>query len=115
VTYATANGLLKVTISVDRYKRADDAALAYADAVQKSQSAPAFKLLPSSNVGEQSFVGTATDGSETNIGLGARDGNLILGVTLAGSDALPEEQAKLVALSVAEDAVAKAALGIAEH
>ena len=52
---------------------------------------------------------------EMHIGLGALDGNLIVGVTLAGYNASPETQAKLVVLSGIEDAAAKAALAASEH
>jgi hypothetical protein len=115
VVYATADDSAKVTITVDQYRSPNDAAFAYREAVQKSQGAPGFKLLSLSNVGQQSFAGTAAVAMEMHIGLGALDGNLIVGVTLAGYNASPETQAKLVVLSGIEDAAAKAALAASEH
>jgi hypothetical protein len=51
-------------------------------------------------------------GAETHVGLGALDGTLIVGATLAGYDATPNNIAQLVALASTEDAAAKAALGV---
>ena len=55
-----------------------------------------------------------TMGAETHVGLGALVGKLIVGVTLAGYDAMPDNVAKLVALAHKEDAAARAALGASE-
>ena len=48
---------------------------------------------------------------ETHVGLGALDGRMIVGATLAGFDATPEALINLVALARAEDAVANSAAG----
>jgi hypothetical protein len=50
-------------------------------------------------------------GAETHVGLGALAGKLIVGVTLAGYDATPDNIAKLVAVARKEEAAAGAALG----
>jgi hypothetical protein len=63
------------------------------------------------NVGQQSFAGTVTMGGETHVGLGALDGRLIVGATLAGFDATPDNLINLVALARAQDAAANAAAG----
>ena len=52
-----------------------------------------------------------TIGAETHVGLGALVGRLIVGVTLAGCDATPDNVAKLVALTHKEEAAARAAVG----
>jgi hypothetical protein len=111
VIYATGDGSKKVTITVDQYASSNDALSTYRQAVRKSQI-PGFKRLPAPNVGHQSFAGTVTRGAETHIGLGARDGKLIVGATLAGDSAIPNSIAKLVHLARREDATAKAALGV---
>jgi hypothetical protein len=72
---------------------------------------PGFKPLSVSNVGQKAFAGTVTMGAETHVGFGALVGKLIVGVTLAGFDATPNNVAKLVALAHKEDAAARAALG----
>jgi hypothetical protein len=109
VIYATADGSKKVTITVDQYETSRDALSAYQEAVQKSKI-PGFKPLAAPNLGQQAFAGTVTMGAETHVGLGARDGKLIIGATLAGFDATPDNVAKLAALANAEGANAKMAL-----
>jgi pimeloyl-ACP methyl ester carboxylesterase len=111
VIYATGDGSKKVTITVDEYASSNDALSAYRQAVRKSQI-PGFKRLPAPHVGQQSFAGTVTRGAETHVGLGARAGKLIVGATLAGYSATPNNIAKLVHLARREDATAKAALGV---
>ena len=49
--------------------------------------------------------------AETHVGLGALVGKLIVGVTLAGYDATPDNIAKLVAVARKEEAAARAAQG----
>ena len=49
--------------------------------------------------------------AETHIGLGARDHKLIVGATLAGYDATPENTAKLIALARMQAVAAKRAVG----
>ncbi|MGC1323198.1 MAG: hypothetical protein WA849_13520 [Candidatus Udaeobacter sp.] len=61
-------------------------------------------------MGQKAFAGMVTMGAETHIGLGALVGKLIVGVTLAGYDATPDNVAKLVALAQKEDAAARVAL-----
>jgi len=112
VIYTTSDGSKKVTLTVDQYESASDASSAYQEAVQKSEVVPGFTPLPPPTVGQQAFAGTVTMGAETHVGLGALDGMLIVGATLAGYDATPDNTARLVALARTEDATAKAALGI---
>jgi hypothetical protein len=110
VIYEAGDGSKKVTITVDQYGSSSDASSAYQQAVQKSQSVPGFKPVPVSNLGQRAFAGTVTMGAETHVGLGALDGQLIVGATLAGYDATTDNTAKLVAVARMEDAAAKMAV-----
>ena len=100
----------KVTLTVDEYATASDASSAYQEAVAKSKTVPGFKPVPTKNLGQNSFVGTLTQGGETHIGLGALQGALIVGATLAGYDPSPENTAKLISLTREEESAAKAAM-----
>jgi len=80
-------------------------------AVKKSQSAPGFKPVSVPTLGQQTFAGTSTMGAETHIGLGALDHNLIVGATLAGYDATPDNATKLVAMARRQDDAAKRSVG----
>ncbi len=111
VIYVNGDGSMKVTISADLYRSSSDAASAYKQAYQQSIEVPGFEPISIPKVGQQAFAGTVTMGGETHIGLGALDGALIVGVTLAGYDATPDNIANLVGLARAEDAVAQVALG----
>jgi CubicO group peptidase (beta-lactamase class C family) len=111
VIYANNDSSKKVTISVDQYATSSDASSAYEAAVQKSKVVPGFKPLPAPNLGPHAFIGTVTQGAETHIGLGALDGPLIVGATLAGYEPAPSNVAKLVELARAQRETAKAALG----
>jgi hypothetical protein len=112
VIYETGNGSKKVTITVDQYGSPSDASSAYQQAVQKSQSVSGFKQVTLPTVGQQTFAGTVTMGAETHIGLGALDDNLIVGATLAGYDATPDNTDKLVAVARMQGAAAKIAVGL---
>jgi hypothetical protein len=107
VIYETGDGSKKVTITVDRYRSASEASSAYEQAVQKSQSVPGFRPVPVPTLGQQTFAGTVTMGAETHIGLGALDHKLIVGATLAGYDATPDNTTKLVAVARMQRAAAK--------
>lgn len=109
VIYATSDGAKKVTITVDQYESSNAASSAYQQAIQKSKL-PEFKPLTIPNLAQESFAGTVTRDAETHIGLGVLDGNLIVGVTLAGYDASPNNIANLVTVARKEVAAAKAAL-----
>lgn len=109
VIYANDDNSKKVTITVDQYESETDASSAYEQAVEKSKI-PGFKPVSVSTVGQKAFAGTVTMGAETHVGLGALFGKLIVGVTLAGYDATPDNVARLVALARKEDAAARAAL-----
>jgi hypothetical protein len=111
VIYETGDGSKKITITVDRYGSSSDASSAYQEAVRKSQSVPGFKPVPVPTLGQQTFAGTTTMGAETHIGLGALDHKLIVGATLAGYDATPDNASKLVAVARMQGAAAKRAVG----
>ncbi len=112
VIYANGDGSKKITITVDQYEISSIALFAYQQAIQKSKL-PGFVSLSIPNLGQQSFAGTVTMNAETHIGLGLLDGNLIVGVTLAGFDASPNNADNLVTLARIEDTTAKTALNTA--
>ena len=86
VIYANSDSSKKVTITVDQYPTASGASSAYQEAVAKSKTVPGFKPVPAENLGQNDFVGTVTQGGETHVGLGALQGMLVVGATLAGYD-----------------------------
>jgi len=110
--YANDDDSKKVTITVDLYRNSRDAWSVFRAARQKSEEVAGFKPIPIPPVGQRSSAGMVTMDAETHIGLGALDGKLIVGVTLAGFDATPHNIAELVALARVEDAAAKEALGV---
>lgn len=107
VIYASSDNSKKATITVDQYKCSKDASSAFQQAIQKSQL-PEFKSLSVPTLGQISFAGTVTRNEETHIGLGILDGYLIIGVTLAGYDASPDNIDKLVKLARTEISKAEA-------
>jgi hypothetical protein len=115
VIYTNSDSSKKVTISVDQYVSAKNAASAYQEAVQKSKTVPGLKPVSASNLGQNAFIGTVTQGKETHIGLGALHGTLIVGATLAGYDPTKGNMTKLVSLIRSEEAAAKEALDRAAH
>ena len=110
VIYANSDSSKKVTITVDQYASPTDASSAYQEAVQKSKIVPGFKPVSASDLGQNAFIGTVTQGDETHIGLGALQGTLIVGATLVGYDPTPDNIAKLVSVTREEEAAAKVAL-----
>ena len=70
VVFSSADGKKKVTLSVDQYASASDAAAAYQTAVQGSKAAPGFKPAASPNLGQEAFAGTSQVGTEMHFGLG---------------------------------------------
>jgi hypothetical protein len=110
VIYANSDSSKKVTITVDQYASPTDASSAYWEAVQKSKIVPGFKPVSASDLGQNAFIGTVTQGDETHIGLGALQGTLIVGATLVGYEPTSDNIAKLVSLTREEEAAAKAAL-----
>lgn len=105
VIFINGDGSRKVTISVDWYATVLDASAAYREAVTKSRI-PGFSPLKVQTVGQATFAGRVTQGKETHVGIGALDGKLILGATLAGYAPTSRNIRNLVALLVAEQAVA---------
>jgi hypothetical protein len=108
VAFADAAGTKKVTISVDSFGAASDASSAYRIAVATSRAVTGFKPLAVPDLGDKTFAGTVTQGSETHVGLGVLVGNLTVGATLAGFEASSANVGSLVSLARAEVAVAKA-------
>ena len=112
VVFASADGKKKVTLSVDQYASASDAAAAYQTAVQGSKAAPGFNPAASPNLGQEAFAGTSQVGAEMHFGLGARDGRLIMSATHAGDIAVtPDNSNNLITLGGMELTTAKLVLG----
>ena len=112
VVFASADGEQKVTLSVDQYASATDAAAAYQTAVQGSKAAPGFKPVVSPNLGQEAFAGTSRVGAEMHFGLGARDGRLIMSATHAGDiPVTPGNSNNLISLGGVELTTAKQVLG----
>jgi hypothetical protein len=110
--FVSADGKKKVTLSVDQYASADEAAAAFRTAVEGSKAAPGFKPADAPNLGEEAFAGTSQVGDEMHFGLGARDGRLIMSATHAGDiPVTPDNTAALIALGGAQLATAKQILG----
>ena len=110
VIYTNSDKSKKVTISVDQYSTSSEASSAYEAAVQKSKVVPGFKPLPATSLGSHAFIGTVTQGGETHIGVGALDGTLIVGATLAGYEPTSANVAKVIELTRRQQETAKAAL-----
>jgi hypothetical protein len=111
VVFASADGKKKVTLSVDQYASASDAAAAYQTAVQGSRAAPGFKPAASPNLGQEAFAGTSQVGAEMHFGLGARDGRLIMSATHAGDiPVTPDNSNNLISLGGVELTTAKQVL-----
>jgi hypothetical protein len=112
VVFTSADGKKKVTLSVDQYATAGDAATAYQTAVEGSKAAPGFKPAASPSLGQEAFAGTSQVGAEMHFGLGARDGRLIVSATHAGDiPVTPDNSNNLTSLGGEELATAKKVLG----
>jgi hypothetical protein len=112
VVFASADATKKVTLSVDRYARADEAAAAYQTAVQGSVAAPGFMPAAAPSLGQEAFAGTSQVGAEMHFGLGARDGVLIVSATHAGDIPVkPENSEALIRLAADTLSTAKRILG----
>lgn len=112
VVFVSANGKKKVTVSIDQYASASDAAAAYQTAVQGSKAAPGFNPAATPNLGQEAFAGTSQVGDEMHFGLGARDGRLIMSATHAGDiPVTPDNSNNLISLGGEELTTAKQVLG----
>jgi hypothetical protein len=112
VVFTSADGKGKVTLSVDEYASADDAAAAFQTAVEGSKVAPGFKPAAPPDLGQQAFAGSSQVGAEQHFGLGALDGRLIMSATHAGNiPVTAENSSKLIDLGRAELDTARQALG----
>jgi hypothetical protein len=115
VIYTNSNGSNKLTVSVDEYANASDASSAYEEAVQKSKIVPGFKPIFAPKLGHGEFLGTATQGKETHIGVGAVNGTLFVAATVVGYDPTTDITAKLISLTREQQQSAKAALNPHEN
>ena len=106
VIYANSNNSKKVTISVDQYVSSSDASSAYEEAVRKSKAVPGWTPISAPDLGQDAFMAAVTRGEETHIGVGALQGNLILGITVVGYNATPGTIIKLRSLAREEEATA---------
>jgi len=106
VIFVSGDGSKKVTLSVDRYASGGDALSAFHIAVAKSKI-PGSAPITIPVIGQSSFAGRVTRGNETHVGLGAVDGNLVVGATLAGYAATDANLQHLISLARLEDAQAK--------
>jgi hypothetical protein len=112
VVFLSADGKKKVTVSIDQYASASDAAAAYQTAVQGSKAAPGFNLAATPDLGQEAFAGTSQVGAEMHFGLGARDGRLIMSATHAGDiPVTPGNSNNLISLGGVELTTAKQVLG----
>jgi hypothetical protein len=112
VVFTDVDGTKKVTLSVDEYASADDAAGAFQTAVRASEAAPGFKLASAPNLGQEAFAGSSKVGAEMHFGLGARDGRLIVSATHAGAiPVTPDNSRRMIDLARAVLAAAKKAIG----
>lgn len=112
VVFTSADGKKKVTLSVDRYASANDAAAAYRTAVQGSETAPGFKPAATPKLGQEAFAGSSQVGAEMHFGLGSRDGRLIMSATHAGDiPVTPDNSNNLISLGGAALTTAKQVLG----
>jgi hypothetical protein len=112
VVFASTDGTKKVTVSVDQYASAGDAAAAYQTAVQGSKAAPGFEPAATPSLGQEAFAGTSQVGAEMHFGVGARDGRLIVSVTHAGDiPVTPDNSNNLIGLGGVELTTAKQVLG----
>ena len=102
VFFENGSGSRRVTITVDSYSGAGTASAAYSMALQKGKMVPGFKPLKVPKLGDKTFAGTVTMGTETHVGIGVLLGNLIVGATLAGFDASHANVSQLVDMTRAE-------------
>lgn len=113
VVFTSADGTKKVTLSVDQYASAGDAAAAYQTAVDGSLTAPGFQPAAAPDLGEEAFAGSSQVGDEMHFGLGAREGALIMSATHAGDiPVTPENSNSLVILGGETLAAARRVLGM---
>lgn len=108
VIFANGDASKKVTLSVDRYASGRDASAAYRSAIAKSRI-PGSAPITVPVLGQATFAGRVTRGSETHVGMGILDGNLIVGATLAGYSANDANLHKLWALARLEATAAREA------
>jgi hypothetical protein len=114
VVFASADGKKKVTLSVDQYATAGDAAAAYQTAVEGSKAAPGFKPAATPDLRQEAFAGTSQVGAEMHFGLGARDGRLIMSATHAGDIPVTADNTNnLISLGGVALTTAKQAIGSA--
>ncbi len=96
--YASKDGSKKVILSVDQYRNPGEAQSAYQEANQKSQTAESNPIAIS-NIGQQVFAYTMSQGTDTRAIIISLDGILIVRATLSGYDATTDNIAKLADLT----------------
>jgi hypothetical protein len=112
VVFTNPDGTKKVTLSVDEYASAGDAAGAFRTAVAASVAAPGFKPTDPPSLGQEAFAGSSQVGAERHYGLGARDGKLIVSATHAGDiPVTPDNSTAMIGLAGVVLTAAKRALG----
>jgi hypothetical protein len=97
-SYTSKDASKKVMLSVDQYQNAGEAMYAYQDAARKSENSEANPIAIS-NVGQQVFAYTITQGTETRPVITSLDDTLIVRATLAGYDGTTDNIAKLAELT----------------
>ena len=101
VAYTTADRGQRVALTVAEYDTAGDALSGYQEALSKSQSSE-LNPIAISNVGQQVFANTITQGGATSVVMTSLDGSLIVGATMAGYEASTDNISKLAGLVRAE-------------
>lgn len=71
VTFDSADGTRHLVLSVDKYARVEDAAVAFEQAAAMSEQVPGATGEEVSDLGEGAFIGVVTQGDETHVGGGA--------------------------------------------
>jgi hypothetical protein len=98
VVYQNAHGQ-KVTLSVDLYPNHQSAVTAFDEAKQQSAAVPGFSPLPSPDVGQESFAGSVTQGTEVHVGIGVLQGREVVSATTANFPADTETINNLTTLT----------------
>lgn len=98
VTYATADGVHRVVLSVDQYATMADAERSFDEAFEASKEVPGVTTESVPDLGQAALIGVVTQGDETHVGGGALFGVLIVNATLQTFDGTDENKAKVAKL-----------------
>ncbi|WP_327064754.1 hypothetical protein [Kitasatospora sp. NBC_01302] len=113
LVFADPSGTKRVTLSIDLYASAADSAAAFQQSAQASTAVPGFTPLQTPALGDASTAGIVTMGTETHVGIGVLDGQLIVGATTAGFSLTQANTDRLVTVAQLESTIAKAVMGAA--